>query len=70
MKKTILIGLTLGLVFGFTGCSDKEKKAKDIAAEKIIVDHEKEEAFKESLRKKDTQDYSNAFGSPVSKHKN
>ena len=64
MKKTILIGLTLGLVFGLSGCTEKDKKAKDIAAEKIIVDHEKEEAFKESLRKSSSDfDYSNAFKS-------
>lgn len=59
MKKTILIGLTLGLIFGLNGCSDKDKKAKDIAAEKIIVDHEKEEAIIKSKRQKDTRDFSN-----------
>lgn len=70
MKKTILIGLTLGLVFGLSGCTEKDKKAKDIAAEKIIVDHEKDQEVLKSMKKDHTtRDFSSVLNDEPIKNK-
>ena len=56
MKNSILKLVIVGsLVVAFSGCTDKEKKAKDIQVQKIIDDKEKEEEFIKNMKKKDTR---------------
>lgn len=61
MKKTLLICMALTIIL--TGCSsDDEQLAKDTIVKTTIKKDDKAKAFKQSLEKKDTRDYSNAFG--------
>lgn len=62
MKIVNLIVLTI-LITILGGCmSAEEKKAKDIAVKKIIEDDKKEKEQLAKMRKKNTRDYSHAFG--------
>jgi len=45
------------LLIGFNGCTDKEKKAKEIKVQKIIDDKKTEDDYVKSIKKKDTGDY-------------
>jgi len=60
MKNSILKLIIVGsLVVAFSGCTDKEKKAKDIQVQKIIDDKKTEEAYLKRLKKKETPKYDN-----------
>jgi ABC-type uncharacterized transport system auxiliary subunit len=64
MKTRILNLMVLGaLIAGLSGCmSAEEKKAKDIAVKKIIEDDKKEKEQLAKMKKKNTRDYTHAFG--------